>query len=134
MKTKPKTVVLEDLNVSGMLQNRRLSKAISDVGFSELRRQIEYKAGWNGVEVLIADRFYPSSKTCSECGFVKSELKLSERTYVCEECGAVIDRDLNAAKNLAALAEGGNTARLPVELVSLGATVKQELGSDLQIA
>jgi putative transposase len=103
-KAKPKTVVLEDLNVRGMLQNRRLSKAISDVGFGELRRQIEYKANWNGIELAFADRFYPSSKTCSECGAIKPLLKLSERTFVCEECGTVIDRDLNAAMNLAALA------------------------------
>jgi putative transposase len=115
-KTKPKTIVLEDLNVSGMLQNRHLSKAISDVGFYELRRQTEYKAQWHGIEVIIADRFYPSSKTCSECGAVKPLLKLSERTFVCEACGAIVDRDLNAAMNLAALAEGGNTAGLPVEL------------------
>ena len=133
-KAKPGTVVLEDLNVSGMLQNRRLSKAISDVGFAELRRQIEYKAAWHGVEVVIADRFYPSSKKCSECGAVKPLLKLSERKYVCEACGAVIDRDLNAALNLAALAEPQNMRGLPVELAPLGATVNQELSGNLQIA
>jgi len=115
-KTKPKTVVLEDLNVSGMLQNRHLSKAVSDVGFYELRRQTEYKARWYGVEVVIADRFYPSSKTCAACGAVKSVLKLSERKYVCEACGAIVDRDLNAALNLAALAEPQNMRGLPVEL------------------
>jgi len=115
-KTKPGTVVLEDLNVSGMMQNRHLSKAISDVGFYELRRQTKYKASWNGVKVVIADRFYPSSKICSECGAVKPLLKLSERKYVCEECGTVIDRDLNAAMNLAALAEPQNMRGLPVEL------------------
>ena len=109
-------VVLEDLNVLGMMQNRRLSKAISDVGFYELRRQTEYKADWNGVKVVIAGRFYPSSKTCSECGAVKSVLKLSERMYVCSECGTVIDRDRNAALNLAALGEGQNMVGLPVEL------------------
>lgn len=133
-KAKPGTVVLEDLNVSGMLQNRRLSKAISDVGFYELRRQIEYKAGWNGAKVEIADRFYPSSKTCAECGAVKPLLKLSERTFVCEACGAIVDRDLNAALNLAALAEPQNMRGLPVELAPLGATVKQELSGNLQIA
>ena len=133
-KAKPRMVVLEDLNVSGMMQNRHLSKAISDIGFYELRRQTEYKAGWNGVEVLVADRFYPSSKTCSECGAVKSVLRLSERMYVCSECGAIIDRDKNAALNLAALGEGQSMAGLPVELAPLGATVKQELGSGLTIA
>jgi len=101
---KPKTVVLENLNVKGMVKNRHLSKAISDASFGELRRQLEYKCTWNGVELKFADRFYPSSKTCSECGNVKPLLKLSERTYVCESCGIVIDRDLNAAQNLAALA------------------------------
>ena len=133
-KTKPKTIVLEDLSVSGMLQNRHLSKAISDVGWAELRRQIEYKAQWYGSEVLIADRFYPSSKTCSACGTVKPLLKLSERIFICGACGAVIDRDRNAAMNLAALGEGGSTAGLPAELVPLGATVKQELSSGLQTA
>lgn len=104
MKTKPCTVVVEDLNVKGMLQNGKLSKAISDASFTELRRQIEYKAQWNGVEVQTAGTFYPSSKTCSECGHIKLVLGLSERTYICETCGVVIDRDLNAARNLAALA------------------------------
>jgi putative transposase len=115
-KTRPRMVVLEDLNVSGMMQNRYLSKAISDVGLYELRRQTEYKAGWNGIKVLIADRFYPSSKMCSECGAVKSVLKLSERIYICSECGTIIDRDLNSARNLAALGEGQNMAGLPAEL------------------
>ena len=103
-KKKPKTVVLEDLNVSGMVKNRRLAQAISDAGMSELRWQIEYKAQWHGVDVLIADRFYPSSKTCSDCGSVKPQLKLSERRFACPDCGVVIDRDLNAALNLASLA------------------------------
>lgn len=101
---KPKTIVLENLNVKGMMQNRHLSKALSDVSFSELRRQLEYKAQWHGIKVIVADRFYPSSKTCSECGSVKPLLKLSERQYVCESCGAIMDRDLNAALNLASLA------------------------------
>jgi len=100
---KPEVIVLEDLNVSGMLQNRHLSKAIADAAFAELRRQLEYKSKWYGNDLVIADRFYPSSKTCSECGSVKPLLKLSERTFVCEKCGVIIDRDLNAAKNLAAL-------------------------------
>lgn len=100
---KPETIVLEDLNVAGMLKNRHLSKAIVDASFAELRRQLEYKCQWHGIDLVVADRFYPSSKTCSHCGSVKPLLKLSERTFVCEKCGAVIDRDLNAAKNLAAL-------------------------------
>ena len=113
---KPKTVVLENLNVSGMMKNHRLARAISDVGFAELRRQIEYKAIWHGIEVIVADRWFPSSKVCSGCGCIRDKLTLSERTYTCEHCGLVIDRDLNAAKNLAALGEGRNTAGLPVEL------------------
>ena len=99
-----KVIVIEDLNVSGMLQNRRLSKAISDVGFYELRRQIDYKAGWAGSEVLLADRWFASSKTCSNCGCKKDDLTLSDRVFVCTECGFEIDRDLNAAINLAKLA------------------------------
>jgi putative transposase len=104
VKAKPKVIVLENLNVKGMQQNKHLSKAISDASFSELRRQVEYKANWYGEKILIADRFYPSSKTCSECGSVKPLLKLSERTFVCESCGAVMDRDFNASLNLASLA------------------------------
>jgi putative transposase len=98
---KPGIIVLEDLNVSGMMQNRHLSLAISDLGLSELRRQIEYKAKTHGVKVIIASRWFPSSKLCSECGAIKENLTLADRTYICE-CGAIIDRDLNAARNLAA--------------------------------
>jgi putative transposase len=103
-KTKPRVVVLEDLNVKGMLANHNLAQAISDVSFGELRRQIEYKAGWNGVEIVLADRWFASSKTCSKCGTVKKDLKLANRVYVCENCGAEIDRDYNAALNLLSLA------------------------------
>lgn len=94
-------IVLEDLNVIGMLKNRSLSGAISDVAFSEIRRQITYKSEANGVGLIIADRFFASSKTCSFCGYKKQSLNLSERNYTCESCGQSIDRDLNAAKNLA---------------------------------
>jgi putative transposase len=102
-KTKPSTVVVEDLNVKGMMANHCLAKGISDASFGELRREIEYKGEWYGVDVVTAGRFYPSSKTCSGCGSVRPLLKLSERTFVCEECGMVVDRDLNAALNLASL-------------------------------
>lgn len=121
VKAKPETIVLEDLNVVGMLQNRHLSKAIADASFAELRRQLEYKCSWYGVNLVVADRFYPSSKTCSSCGAKKPLLKLSERTFVCESCGAVIDRDLNASLNLARLGssslnlEPPNKRGLPVE-------------------
>lgn len=96
---RPCTIVVEDLNVSGMLANRCLARAISDVGFFELRRQIEYKAAWFGSELKVADRFFPSSRLCRHCGRVNSELKLSDREWTCD-CGAVLDRDLNAAINL----------------------------------
>ena len=97
---KPNPIVLEDLNVRGMMSNRHLAKAVQEQGFYEFRRQIEYKATWKGLRVVIADRFYPSSKTCIACGHVKKNLHLSERIYHCENCGNVIDRDLQAAINL----------------------------------
>ena len=87
-----------------MLRNRHLSKAIADASFAELRRQLEYKCLWYGVNLVVADRFYPSSKTCSACGHVKPLLRLAERRFACEKCGAVIDRDFNASLNLAKLA------------------------------
>lgn len=101
VKTKPSRIVLEDLNVSGMLKNRHLSEAIAEQQFYEFRRQIEYKAGMRGISVVFVPRFYPSSKLCSCCGHKKQDLKLSDRTYICEHCGLVMDRDLNAARNLA---------------------------------
>ena len=100
---KANLVVLEDLNVTGMLKNRRLSRAISDVSWSEFRRQIAYKVALYGGHVHFVHRFYPSSKTCNSCGNVKKELLLSEREYICEACGVIEDRDLNAAKNLEAV-------------------------------
>lgn len=99
-KTKPEFIVIEDLNVNGMLKNHRLAKAIQDNRLGEVRRQLEYKCNWYGVKLMIADRFYPSSKLCSKCGHKKSDLKLSDRVYHCSECGMTMDRDLNAATNL----------------------------------
>ena len=101
VKTKPLRIVMETLNVSGMMKNRHLSKAISKQGFYEFKTMIEYKCRKHGIEFIEADRWYPSSKTCSECGYVKSNLSLSEREFKCECCGSVIDRDLNASINLA---------------------------------
>ncbi|MGW5666399.1 IS607 family element RNA-guided endonuclease TnpB [Micromonospora sp. NPDC003776] len=98
------TIVVEDLHVSGMLKNRRLARRIADAGFGELRRQLSYKIPWNGGRLVVADRWYPSSKTCSGCGAVKTKLTLSERIYRCTACGLTLDRDVNAARNLAALA------------------------------
>ena len=96
----PCRVVMEDLNISGMMKNKHLSKAIQEQCFFEFIRQMKYKCEWNGIEFIQVSRFYPSSKTCSNCGCIKHDLKLSDRTYSCSECGFVIDRDLNAAINL----------------------------------
>ncbi len=100
IKLNPKAIVIEDLNVSGMKKNIHLSKAINEAKFYEVRKQLEYKCKWYGIELVIADRWFPSSKTCSRCGCIKKKLSLSERTYICEECGFEIDRDLNASINL----------------------------------
>ena len=96
---KPRFICMEDLNVGGMMKNRHLSKAVQQQGFYEFRRQIEYKSEWNNIPVVIADRFFPSSKLCSCCGNIKKDLKLSDRIYKCE-CGNVIDRDFQASLNL----------------------------------
>jgi putative transposase len=101
---RPRVIVLEDLNVSGMLKNHKLALACADVGLYEFRRQVEYKARFAGVEVLFASRWYPSSKTCHACQYVVETLPLSIREWACPQCGAWHDRDLNAALNLAALA------------------------------
>jgi putative transposase len=98
-------LVLEDLYITGMKANRRLSRAISDAAWGELARQITYKQAWCGGQVLVADRWLPSSKTCSSCGTLRKDLTLKDRTFECRECGLVMDRDLNAAVNLAAWAE-----------------------------
>ena len=138
----PAVVVLEDLNVKGMMakakpkQNedghfekngraakRGLSKSLTDSGLGELHRQIEYKAEWNGTEIIRVDRFMPSSKTCSNCGCIKSDLTLADRLFRCDDCGFEIDRDLNAALNLAAYGEGVKRPGLPLELEGLPSTV-----------
>ena len=96
----PKRIVMEDLNVVGMMKNRHLSKSIQEQCFYEWIRQIKYKCEWNGIEFIQVGRFYPSSKRCSCCGEIKTNLKLSDRIYKCDKCGTVIDRDYNAALNL----------------------------------
>ncbi|GGR54917.1 IS607 family element RNA-guided endonuclease TnpB [Streptomyces roseolus] len=102
------TIVIEDLNVAGMLRNRRLARRIADAGFGEIRRQLTYKTRRrHGTRLIMADRWYPSSKTCSGCGAVKAKLPLHIRTYECDLCGLVIDRDDNAGLNLVALAATG---------------------------
>lgn len=91
---------IEDLNVRGMLSNGRLAKAVSDAALYEKRRQLEYKAVWNGGQIIIVDRWFPSSKTCNHCGQINPELRLSDRTWACGNCGQVINRDGNAAENI----------------------------------
>lgn len=95
-----RVICIEDLNVSGMIKNHCLALSISDMGFGEFRRQLEYKSTLKGNTIVFVDRWFPSSKMCSGCGSIKEDLILSDREYVCENCGQVIDRDLNAAINL----------------------------------
>lgn len=101
VKQLPKGVVIEDLNVRGMMKNKHLAKHIQNSMFYEFRRQLGYKCSAYGIQLVVADRFYPSSKACSCCGFIKSDLKLNDRVYRCNSCGLELDRDLNAAENLA---------------------------------
>ncbi|MEO8955683.1 MAG: transposase [Ktedonobacteraceae bacterium] len=101
---RPAVIGIEDLHVSGMLKNRKLSRAIADVGLFEFRRQLTYKAQQAGVQILVVSRWEPSSKTCSGCGWYHAAVTLADRVFVCQECGLVIDRDVNAARNLELLA------------------------------
>lgn len=101
VKQKPSYVTIEDLNVSGMMKNRHLSKAIAQQGFYSFRVKLTDKCKLNSIELRVVDRFFPSSKMCSECGSIKKDLKLSDREYICHECGSIIDRDKNASYNLA---------------------------------
>ena len=100
IKLNPYRVVMEDLNVSGMMKNKHLAEKIAEQKFYEFKRQMKYKCEFNKIEFFEADRWYPSSKTCSRCGGIKKDLKLSDRTYNCNVCGLVIDRDKNASINL----------------------------------
>ncbi len=102
IKRKPSYIVVEDLNISGMMKNKHLSKAIQGQRLYEFYRQIKYKTEWNNIKLIVADRYYPSSKTCSNCGSYNKELKLSDRNYICKECGITLDRDINASLNLKA--------------------------------
>ena len=101
VKTKPYRIVIEDLNVSGMMKNKHLSDSVRKQCFYKFRQYMTYKTELNGIELIVADRFYPSSKTCSICGSIKHDLKLKDRIYKCPHCGAIIDRDYNASINLA---------------------------------
>jgi len=93
-------VAIEDLCVRGMVKNHHLAQAISDSNFGEIRRQLKYKAAWCGVQIVTVNRYYPSSKTCSSCGWINEDLMLADRLFICKACGLIIDRDLNAAINL----------------------------------
>ncbi len=103
-------ILIEDLNVSVMMSNHKLAKAVADMGFYEFRRQLEYKCELYGSELVVMDRWFPSSKTCSRCGVVKESLLLSERVFNCEHCDFICDRDLNAALNLAMAGSSSVTA------------------------
>ena len=113
-------IVVEDLSVAGMVRNRRLARSIADAGWSEFRRMLAYKTVWYGSQLVVGPRFFPSSKTCSACGAVKSNLSLAERTYRCDSCGLEMDRDLNAALNLARLVAGSS----PETVNACGADVR----------
>lgn len=104
VKLNPKAIVVEDLNVKGMIKNKHLSEKIADCSFYEIRRELEYKSKWNDIEFIVADRWYPSSKTCNYCGYKKPKLSLSERIFKCECCKKELDRDYNASLNLKDLA------------------------------
>lgn len=100
VRTKPKAIIIEDLNVSGMTKNRHLAKAIQQQEFRKCRTQLEYKCKLNNIELVVANRYFPSSKRCSCCGAINKDLKLKDRLYHCNWCGAELDRDFNASKNL----------------------------------
>ena len=100
VKTKPYRIVIEDLNISGMMKNKHLSDSVRKQCFYKFKQYITYKTKLKGIKLVIADRFYPSSKTCSQCGFIKKDLRLKDRVYRCPHCGAIIDRDYNASINL----------------------------------
>ncbi len=130
------TIGIEDLNVSGMVKNRHLSRAVSDMGFFEFRRQLDYKAAQRGGMLVVADRWYPSSKTCSACGHKLEILPLSVREWACPECGSVHDRDVNAAINLKNMAVSSTVSACGEEGSGSGrktrtkpASVKQESSS-----
>lgn len=102
VKKLPRAIVVENLSITNMLKNRCLSRAIHECGWYELYEQLEYKCRENGIEFIKIDRFYPSSKTCSKCGYIHKELTLKDRVFICPSCRFVIDRDLNAARNIGA--------------------------------
>src|SRR6266511_2978063 len=124
-------IVVEHLNVAGMARNRHLARAVSDAAFAELRRQLTYKCQWYGSVLVTADRWYPSSKTCSACGAAKAKLPLSARVFTCDACGICLDRDLNAACNLAALVNDLVAGSGPETVNARGADRKPRLGGQV---
>lgn len=131
------TIGIEDLNVRGMVRNRHLARSIADMGFFEFRRQLEYKAAMRGGLVVVADRFFPSSKTCSACGSVQDAMPLSVRQWICPDCGAHHDRDVNAARNLAIYAVSSTVSACGEEGAGFGrktgvkpASMKQEISAE----
>ncbi len=119
----------EDLNVTGMLANRRLARAVADQGFYSARRMLGYKTTWNGGQLITADRWYPSSKTCSGCGWRKPSLTLKERVFCCQACGLVLDRDVNAAINLLSLGTASGAGTGPSDgACACGAQVRPASG------
>lgn len=123
------TIGIEDLNVRGMIKNRHLSRSVSDMGFFELRRQLDYKAAQRGGMVVVADRWYPSSKTCSACGHKLEALPLSVRDWTCPECGSIHDRDVNAAVNLRNLAVSSTVSVCGEESAGSGRKTRVKLAS-----
>jgi len=110
-----RNIGIEDLSTRNMMKNHKLAKSISDQGFYEFRRQLVYKATLSGSEIMVADRFFPSSKLCSNCGWKKEDLSLSDREWQCKCCGRVHDRDINAALNLRNVALGRGRQETPAE-------------------
>ena len=131
------TIGIEDLNVRGMMRNRHLARSVADMGFFEFRRQLEYKAAMRGGQVVVADRWFPSSKTCSACGAVQQDMPLSVRQWICPDCGSCHDRDLNAAINLATYAVSSTVSACGEEGSGSGrktgvkpASMKQEISAE----
>jgi putative transposase len=115
---------IEDLNVRGMMANGKLSRAVADVGMFEFRRQIEYKAAMSGARIVVANRWYPSSKTCSDCGCIHTSLTLSDREWTCDDCGVIHDRDHNAAINLMNMAGSSSVTACGAGRAGLSLAVK----------
>jgi len=125
-------VVIEDLNVSGMLKNHNLSRSIANGGWYEFRRQLEYKGAWYGCEIIVAGRFFASSKMCNKCNHIKKDLKLSDRVWTCENCGETHERDHNASKNLENFPIGGYAASCAVKACGEGSSARERSLSQKQ--